>query len=171
MPPILTLARSSAGRVPALSMAFSRATAAVLAAAALVSVGVVATAPDSKFEVLVPVRAIDAAAALAASEPAARVLGDEWSSAMLWQYPAMFGRVGYDARLEQFSVAQLNAYATFLSARRPGWQRLLRGYDLVVVNRKQHGWLGTALTRLPGWRVAYSGRDGLVLERAGLRPG
>jgi len=43
---------------------------------------------------------------------------------------------------------------------------LLRGYDLVVVNRKQHGWLGTALTRLPGWRVVYSGHDGLVLERA-----
>jgi hypothetical protein len=40
----------------------------------------------------------------------------------------------------------------------------------VVVNRKQHGWLGTALTRLPGWQVVYSGHDGLVLERAG-RPG
>jgi len=64
-------------------------------------------------------------------------------------------------------VAQLRAYATFLSARRPGWQRLLRGYDLVVVNRKQHGWLGSALTRLPGWRAVYSGHDGLVLERAG----
>jgi hypothetical protein len=116
--------------------------------------------------------AIDTAAALAAHHPGARILADEWSSPpMLWLHPAMFGRVGYDARLEQFSVAQLNAYATFLSARSPGWQRLLRGYDLVVVNRKQHGWLGTALTRLPGWRVAYSGRDGLVLERAGLRPG
>jgi hypothetical protein len=85
---------------------------------------------------------------------------------MLWLHPATFGRVGYDARLEQYSVAQLRAYATFLSARRPGWQRLLRGYDLVVVNRKQHQWLATALTRLPGWRVVYSGRDGLVLERA-----
>ncbi len=117
-------------------------------------------------------RAIDTAAALAAHHPGARILADEWSSpAMLWLHPALFGRVGYDARLEQFSVGQLNAYATFLSARRPGWQRLLRGYDLVVVGRKQHGWLGTALTRLPGWRVAYSGRDGLVLERTGLSPG
>ncbi len=68
-------------------------------------------------------------------------------------------------------MAQLRAYATFLSARRPGWQRLLRGYDLVVVDRKQHEWLATALARLPGWQVAYNGRDGLVLQRAARQPG
>jgi hypothetical protein len=162
-----TLARSNAGRAPALSRAFSRATAAVLAVAALIGIGLIAAEPGSKFESLVPVRAIGAATALAARHPGARILADEWSSpAMLWLHPTTFGRVAYDARLEQYSVAQLRAYATFLSARRPGWQRLMRGYDLVVVNRKQHQWLGTALTRLPGWRVVYSGSDGLVLERA-----
>jgi hypothetical protein len=161
-----TLARSSAGRVPALSRAFSRVTAAALAAAALITVGVVVTAPASKFESLVPVRAIDAAAALAAMHPGARVLADEWSSPpMLWLHPAMFGRVGYDARLEQYSVAQLNAYARFLTARAPGWPRLVRGYDIVLASRRNHQWLASALARLPGWRVAYSGRDGLVLER------
>jgi len=164
-----TLARSSARPAPALSRAFSRATAGLLAVAALIGTGLIAAEPAATFESLVPVRAIGAAAALAVRHPGARVLADEWSSPpMLWLHPAMFGRVAYDARLEQFSVAQLRAYATFLSARRPGWQHLLNGYDLVVVNRRQHGWLGTALTRLPGWQVVYSGRDGLVLERAGL---
>jgi hypothetical protein len=163
-----TLARSNAGRAPALSQAFSRLTAGILAAAALIATGLIATEPARKFESLVPVRAIDVAAVLAARHPGARILADEWSSPpTLWLHPATFGRVGYDARLEQFSVAQLRAYATFLSARRPGWQDLLRGYDIVVVNRKQHDWLGTALTRLSGWQVAYSSRDGLVLERAG----
>jgi hypothetical protein len=154
-------------------MAFSRATAAVLAAAALVSLGLIATAPDSKFESLVPVRAVDAAAALAASNPAAHILGDEWSSLpMLWLHPATFGRVGFDARLEQYSVAQLNAYAVFLSARRRAWQRLMSGYDIVVVSRQQHQGLASALARLPGWRVVYSGRDGLVLRRSPtLKPG
>jgi hypothetical protein len=167
-----TLARSNAGRAPALSRAFSRATAAVLAVAALIGIGLIAAEPASKFESLVPVRAIGAAAALAARHPGARILADEWSSPpMLWLHPATFGRVAYDARLEQYSVAQLRAYATFLSARRPGWQRLLRGYDLVVVNRKQHQWLATALVRLPGWQVAYNGRDGLVLKRAAGQPG
>ena len=150
-----------------LSRAFSRATAAALAAAALVGVALIAAEPASKFQSLVPVRAIDAAAALAARVPAARVLADEWSSPpMLWLHPSMFGRVAYDARLEQYSVAQLNAYAEFLSARSRTWQRLLRGYGIVVVSRQHHGWLATALGRLAGWRVAYSGRDGLVLERA-----
>jgi hypothetical protein len=162
-----TLARSSAGREPALSKAFSWATAAVLAVAALVSVGSIATAPGSRFESLVPLRAIDVAAALAAGDPAARILGDEWSSSpMLWLHPATFGRLGFDSRLEQFSVAQLDAYAEFLSARRRGWQRLMTGYDIVVVSRQQNQWLCSALARLPGWRVAYSGRDGLVLERS-----
>ena len=167
-----TLARSSAGGAPVLSQAFSRVIAGVLAAAALLGAGLIATEPAGKFESLVPVRAIDVAATLAARHPGARILADEWSSPpMLWLHPATFGRVGYDARLEQFSVAQLRAYATFLSARRPGWRHLLRGYDVVVVNRKQHGWLGTALTGLPGWQEVYSGRDGLVLERSGHRDG
>jgi hypothetical protein len=48
----------------------------------------------------------------------------------------------------------------------------MRGYDIVVVSRQQHRWLVTALVRLPGWRVVYSGRDGLVLERVPAgRPG
>jgi hypothetical protein len=165
-----TLARSSAGRAPVLSPAFSRATAGVLAVTALIGIGLIAAEPAARFESLVPVRAIGVAAALAERHPGAQVLADEWSSPpMLWLHPAMLGRVAYDARLEQFSPAQLRGYATFLSARRPGWQHLMNGYDLVVVNRKQHGWLGTALTRLPGWQVVYSGRDGLVLERAGRR--
>jgi hypothetical protein len=164
-----TLARGNFAQPPALSPAFSRVTAAALAAAALIGVALIAAEPGGKFESLVPVRAIDAAAALAARDPGARVLADEWSSPpLLWLHPGLFGRVGFDARLEQYSVAQLNAYATFLSARAPGWQRLLRGYRIVVVSRQHHDGLAGALARLPGWRVAYADRQGLVLER---RPG
>jgi len=167
-----TLARSSAARPPALSRAFSRATAALLAAAALAAVALIAAEPDARFQSLVPVRAIDAAAALAASHPGARILGDEWSSPpLLWLQPSMFGRVAYDARLEQYSVAQLGDYATFLSARAPGWQRLMRGYDIVVVSTREHGRLATALTHVPGWHVAYDGHGGLVLERGAGLPG
>ena len=159
-----TLARSTAGRAPVLGRAFTRATAGALAAAALIGIGLIAAEPGSKFESLVPVRAIGAAAALAASHPGSRVLADEWSSPpLLWLHPGMFGRVGFDARLEQYSVAQLNAYARFLSARAPGWQKLLRGYRIVLVSRQHHDGLASALERVPGWRVAYAGRDGLVL--------
>jgi hypothetical protein len=167
------LTRSRALPAPVFSRAFSWGITWALAAAALIGAGLIATEPGSTFENLVPVRAIDAAAALAAAHPAARVLADEWASPpMLWLHPAMLGRVGFDARLEQFSVAQLNAYAEFLTARLRGWQRLMREYDIVVVSRQQHRWLVTALVRLPGWRVVYSGRDGLVLQRVPAgRPG
>jgi hypothetical protein len=160
-----TLARSS-GQVPALSRAFGRVTAGVLGTAALIGLGVLATAPDRQFESVVPRRALARAAALAAQDPAARVLGDDWSgSAMLWLHPGMFGRVGFDARLEQYSVAQIDAYTDFLGAGGPAWPRIMRGYDIVVVSR-QRRLLATALAGLPGWRVMYSGRDGLVIQRA-----
>jgi hypothetical protein len=162
-----TLARSSAGRVPVLSRAFGWVTAGALAAAALAGLGVLATAPDRQFESLVPRRAVDTAAALAARDPAARLLGDDWSgSPMLWLHPAMFGRVGFDARLEQYSPAQIDAYADFLGVHGHAWPRIMHGYDIVVVSR-QHRLLASALAQLPGWRVVYSDRDGLVIERAG----
>jgi hypothetical protein len=171
-----TLARSSGGRVSALSRAsvLSKAsgwpTAGVLAAAALVGLGVLAMAPDRQFESQVPLRAIGTAAALAARDPAARVLGDDWSgSPMLWLHPAMFGRVGFDARLEQYSVAQIDAYADFLDAGGRAWQRVMHGYDIVAVSRRMHPRLASALARLPGWRVVYSDRSGLVVEVVGHR--
>jgi hypothetical protein len=77
----------------------------------------------------------------------------------------MFGRVGFDARLEQYSVAQIDAYTDFLGAGGPAWPRIMRGYGIVVVSRAMHRRLATALTRLPGWRVVYSDRSGLVVER------
>jgi hypothetical protein len=161
-----TLARSSSGQVPALSKAFGRVTAGVLGTAALIGLGVLVTAPVRQFESVVPRRAIGTAAALAAQDPAARVLGDDWSgSAMLWLHPAMFGRVGFDARLEQYSPTQIGAYADFLGVHGHAWPRVMRGYDIVVVSR-QRRLLATALAGLPGWRVMYSGRDGLVIQRA-----
>jgi hypothetical protein len=161
-----TLERSRPGRVPVVSPALSRVTAAVLAAAAVAAAGLIASERASTFESLIPVRAIDAAAVLAAHHPAELILADQWSGPpLLWLHPATFGRVGFDARLEQYSTAQLNAYARFLSARTRGWQRLMGGYRIVVVSRPQYPRLATALVHQPGWREVYAGRDGLVLAR------
>lgn len=68
-------------------------------------------------------------------------------------------------RLEQYSPRQLGAYFRFLTARGPGWPRVMRGYGIVVAGRRQHPGLVAALRTLPGWRVVYSGPDGLVAER------
>jgi hypothetical protein len=163
-----TLARSRPGQVPVLGRAFRRVLAGLLATLALASLGVLAVTPSSQFESEMPQQAIGVAAAIAARQPALRVLGDDWSGTpMLWLYPAMFGRVGFDIRLEQYSSAQLSAYIDFLFAH-PGWQQAMRGYSIVVVSRREHPQLAADLERVHGWRIVYRDRDGLVLERRGI---
>jgi hypothetical protein len=161
-----TLARGRHGQVPVLGRAFRRALAGLLATSAVVSLGVLAVTPTSQFESEMPRGAISVTAALAARNPALRVLGDDWSGTpMLWLYPPMLGRIGYDIRLEQYSGQQLNSYIDFLFAR-PGWWRVMRGYSIVVVSRREHPQLAADLERAHGWRIVYRDRDGLVLERA-----
>ena len=160
-----TLARSG-GQVAVLGRAFRRVVAGALAALAVLSLGALAVTPARQFESLIPRRAIDVAAAMAEKNPAIHVLGDDWSgSPMLWLHPAMFGRVAFDARFEQYSRSDISAYADFVWVQGPRWQRVMHGYDLVVVSRRERPRLAAALRRLPGWRVVYNDRDGLVLER------
>jgi hypothetical protein len=109
---------------------------------------------------------VDVAAAAAAKNPGTRILGDEWSGTpMLWLHPEMLGRVGFDARLEQYSASQMTAYADFLLVRGPRWQRVMRGYSIVVISRRMHPEAAAALQRLPGWRVVYQDRASIVLQR------
>jgi hypothetical protein len=160
------LARSGSGRGPAFGAAFRRAMAGSLAVLALTGLGVLAVTPDSQFDSEIPQRAINLAAALAAKNPAARVLGDDWAGTpMLWLHPAMFGRVAFDIRVEQYSSQQISAYFDFLFVRGPRWQRVMSGYQIVAVSRREHARLANALGRLPGWRVVYQDHDGLVLLR------
>ena len=161
-----TLARSGGGRVNGFGKASGWPAAGVCAAAALFGLGVLVTTPDHQFVSQAPVRAIDAAAALATRNPAALILGDDQSgSAILWLHPATVGRVGFDARLEQYTLAQINAYAEFFGAHGRTWQRILRGYDIVVVARALHPRLARTLAHLPGWQVAYSDPAGIVIDR------
>jgi hypothetical protein len=163
-----TLARGHRDQVPVLGRAFRQVLVGLLATTALVSICVLAVTPASQFESEMPQRAMGAAAAMAVRNPALRVLGDDWSGTpMLWLYPAMVGRVGFDIRLEQYSSRQLNEYIDFLFAH-PGWQRVMRGYSIVVVSRREHPQLAADLEQVHGWRIVYRDRDGLVLERRGI---
>ena len=160
-----TLARSSSG-VPVLSAVFRRAAAGVLAVVALATSVALAVTPDRQFESLIPRRPIDAAAAIAARNPAIRVLADDWScSPMLWLHPAMFGRVAFDSRFEQYSRQQISAYLEFLFVQGRGWQRVMNRYAIVVASRRWNPRLASALGSLPGWQVVYQDGGGLVAER------
>jgi hypothetical protein len=141
--------------------------AATMAVLAVASVALLAVTPDSQFYYRMPVRAIDAAAAISAGDPALRILGDEWTETpLLWLHPATFGRVGFDARLEAYSPGELAAYFDFLFVRGPRWQRAMRGYGVIVLSTQSSPRLVSALRGLPGWRVAFRDHDGVVFVRA-----
>jgi hypothetical protein len=161
-----TLARGNVRRVPELRPGFRRIITGVLAALAVASAGVLALTSSQQFQSKIPGRAIDAAAVLAARNPADRILGDPWSgTAMLWLHPATIGRVGFDARMELYSAPELRAYFDFVFVRGHRWQRVTHGYGIVVASREQDPGLAAALGNLPGWRVVYRDRTGLVLQR------
>jgi hypothetical protein len=160
------LARARRHPVPALAAPFRFVTAAVLTVLAVASLVVAVLTPVSRFQSGVPARAIGAAAQIAARHPGMTILGDDWSgSPMLWLDPGAVGRVGFDARLEQYPPAQIAAYYDFVNVAGPRWWRVTKGYGLIVISREQHPALAQALVRLPGWRVVYGDRVGLVLER------
>jgi hypothetical protein len=131
----------------------------------IVGIGMV-RAPASQYQAWIPGRAIDVAAHIAERNPGLPVLSDQWSAVgLLWLHPDLFGRVAFDVRVEQYSQAQLGSIFDFMYADRPQWQRLLRGYSLVVVSRLWHPQLAVAVTRMAGWRVVYSDISGVVVER------
>jgi hypothetical protein len=150
----------------AVAASLRRAIACALAACAvIVGIGLAQT-PASHYEASVPRRAIDTAAGIAARNPRVLVLSDQWSAVgLLWFHPALFGRVAFDVRAEQYSQAELGSLFAFMFADGPHWQRLLRSYDLVVVSRRWHPRLALAMTKMAGWRVVYSDISGVVAER------
>jgi hypothetical protein len=83
----------------------------------------------------------------------------EVSDWLLWHLPELRGRVAYDARLELLTRQQFND--VFDVARlAPGWQRLVRGYRLIVTTR------GTAarIVATGQWRRVYTDASLAVLR-------
>ncbi len=150
----------------AVAASFRWAIAAALAVSAVFAGIGLARAPASQYQAWIPRQPIDVAAHMAGRNPRLLVLSDQWSAVgLLWLHPALFGRVAFDIRAEQYSQTQLASVFDFMFADGPHWQRLLRGYSLVVVSRHWHPRLAIAVTRMAGWRVVYSDISGVVVER------
>lgn len=160
-----TLTRSGApGRSPKQAGWLRASAAATGAALALASATVVATTPDSVFESRIPWQALNVAASVARAHPRWNVLSDDWSSgAFVWLQPSMLGRVGLDMRLEQYSAEDLSDWFSFLAAARPRSQGEMARYNVIVFSRSRYPGLTSAVRSVPGWRVVYENRDGIVL--------
>jgi hypothetical protein len=151
---------------PRLALPVQRAGAIVIALFAVAAVVTLGRTGDATFERLVPRGAMSAVATYAAAHPHAEILADaQTSSALLWLHPVTLGRVGFDARLEQYPHERLRAWFTYLNAAAPGWPGLVRRYDVVIVARRGHGTLIDGLRRLPRWHAIFADRDGIAFAR------
>ena len=112
-----------------------------------------------------PQGAIQVATRYALAHPQARVLADDRSaSALLWQSPALAGRVSMDGRLEIYPQQDVRRWAAYILAR-PGSVGLARGYQVLVASTGNAA-LCDELRGLDRARVIYDGSDGLVVVRA-----
>jgi hypothetical protein len=122
---------------------------------------------DHQFERLQPDKAMAAAAAYASTHPGVDILADDTSSsAMLWKYPTLYGRIGFDARLEQFSRPELKRWFEWMTMTGGDWLSVTRPYDVLVVSRHDHPDLARTLLRTRGWRAIENDSDGVALIRS-----
>jgi hypothetical protein len=135
------------------------------AASAVMMVTVLTAASAAAFTSQAPQHAMQVATRYALAHPTARVLADDSSaSAMLWQSPALAGRVAMDGRLEVYPQRDVRRWAAYILAR-PRSLALARGYQVLVASERNAA-LCHELRGLPGARIIYDGPDGLVVVPA-----
>ena len=94
------------------------------------------------------------------------MLGDDLTSPqLLWKYPGLAGRVGFDSRFEIFPDAKILPWMHFVALDTPSWAAITRGYQEIVITAQKTPALTAHLRHLPGWRVLFSDKDGLVVVR------
>jgi hypothetical protein len=119
------------------SASFLRLLALLAVSMGAIGVGRLALEGNQRFEVLAPERAIKSASAYAGTHPCARVLADITSvSALLWHYPWMAGRVGFDGRIEVYEPSALLQWVDFQAATGPQSLRLARGYAILMASSR-----------------------------------
>jgi hypothetical protein len=142
----------------------------VIVAAFALAVGcsavVLATTPQSNFDKGVPASTLRAANAYAVTHPGVKILADEITAPqLLWRYPDLNGRVGYDIRYEIYPSHVLTPFLHFIALDSPSWSAVTRDYQEIVASKAANPVLARRLRHLPGWRVLHSDADGIALVR------
>ena len=139
----------------------------LLLAGIVLSAAILARTPEATFARFVSQPAVGAAATYATADPRVRILADDVTgSEPLWLYPALAGRVGFDARTEVYGPENLLRFARFLTVSGRSWTGAARGYGVVAGTCSLHPNLCAALRGLRGWRVLAGRGHGLVAVRA-----
>jgi hypothetical protein len=139
------------------------AVATLLPAAALVTLGIVASRPATWFEREWPEGAL---AAVRSAGPQARVYpSDRHADWLLWHLPELEGRVAYDVRFELLSKEQFRQIAYFDNERGAGWKRSADAYRVVVIDESSGESHTADLLTEPGARAAFREGDVTVVVR------
>jgi hypothetical protein len=133
-----------------------------LAAVALSTLLAAAAVTHVRFSPLAP----DAAAAVAGAGDGKVFVPLELGDWLLWNEPAMRGRVAADARAELLTGPELLRFAGLWRGA-DGWRELTAGYRTFVLSPTDERWLVSRLMRLPRIRVLYRDEKIVVLARRG----
>jgi hypothetical protein len=148
---------------------------------ALTSIALVATpltllalafVPASTHEQLYSQRAADAVTSITRRDPTVKVIASErYADWLLWEVPALRGRLAFDVRFELNTPTQLQNIYDFHNRIGREWQRLAKPYRLIVLDRKLDSQLETALIQRTGARTVFADDSILVLWVAPARDG
>jgi hypothetical protein len=106
------------------------------------------------------------AVAGAARTPNVRILATErYADWLLFEEPQLAGRLAYDARLELLTAQQLRDVVDFRYQKGVSWQRLARGYRVLVLDPDDDRNVVRFYAHLPGTAVLYRDKKVVVLER------
>jgi hypothetical protein len=137
------------------------------AAAALIAGAVTLTRPDAQVQsaFLAP-KLMTTVQRATHADPSLHVLAQgEYSDWMLWQDPALSGRIADDMRFELLTPAETSSLNAAYSASGAGWMRGARGYRLLVLNLAVSRKSIPAFAHQPGSRVLYRGPEAEVILR------
>jgi hypothetical protein len=117
------------------------------------------------YEKSYPRGAVSALARAASAEPKARIFANErYADWLLYEDPALVGRVAYDVRFELLTQRQLQSIVAFRSLSGVDWQRAVKGYRLLVLDPKNDRGAVRWLERNRGATVLYRNPDVVVLR-------
>ena len=114
--------------------AFNTSIALVSLAALAGAAAIVSFRPDSWFEASYPRAAIAAVGAATKQHPGDRIFAtEEFADWLLFEQPALAGRIAFDVRFELLSNAELDRIAAFESEQSLSWRAAAAGYALLVL--------------------------------------
>jgi hypothetical protein len=130
----------------------------------------VASASSAKLEHLWPTTEGTAIARAAAHDPSLSVVTQEgYADWLLWNHPALRGRIAFDIRFELLGAKGLSDLVHFEDAAGPAWDRPFARYRLVLVDGTSKPTLLAALRAEPGARVLARTDGVYAIERATMR--